>query len=337
MNDEYYMQNLNRFVKSLPSSPFRFLFFSRDRHGWYPKLSTDVKMWEHHKTRNSEPYYIYPGVTSEYCYVYRKSDIDYDVYLSADDEVVAFRDSFNKYHKIIGGNTKIKAKWGNHYTIGLKHNLQNQKFFMMCHLTEYEYNKKENAYEAYHTDCDMLFQDAIHEKSKCFSQGHLNSRTLDWFQKVKNDPDAVAMFQALKQNIMRPVRSGGTFIEYQGNRYKVHKGPRGGLYIMIDNQKKYIANNRQVGGYSMYNENGFTDSFGTFLIQHLITKVEQKMPLLSDVLYVDDDGSKMVMIRYMQGNRSYIYEMLKNYVQDTYHIFLTPPAQRSVEQTRQLE
>lgn len=350
MNDAYYQQNLAKFVQSLPASSVRFLHFGKDFYGnWKPGINSVVKEWANHGTNYPQSFYISPGFTPNFCYVQRESEVKYDVSLSKQNNVIAFNETkFIPQSNIQIGGDNIQANWGDHFTIGIERDFDTQKLFYKIHKTRYGYDSTIQQYRNIATHCDVLFDKDVtkfHDKLKCYSLGAPLDRTLSWFKVGMKDKYAFLMLQALLQKIVKPVSRSGAYITHRGKRYKVHEGPQGVRYIMVNRKKKYINPVPMRGGYSMYTPDGFVDSFAQFLIDYLITKIATKIPRLREVMYYDDDGSDRVMVRYVQDLgefnneilRSNAYAMTKSYVLDTYHIYLTSPERRTETATKQLD
>lgn len=263
--------------------------------------------------------------------------------------MIAFNETkFIPHSNIQIGGDDIQANWGDHYTVGIERDFVTKILFYKIHKTQYLYDNAIQSYRSYPTYCDVIFDTDVkkfHDKLKCYSLGAPLDRTLSWFKLGIKDKYAFPMLQALLQKIVIPVTTGGAYIKYHGKRYKIREGPQGGRYIIINQKKKYIKPEPMRGGYSMYTLNGFVDSFAQFLIDHLITKIELQISRLSDVMYYDDDESDRVMVRYVQDLgefnneilRSNAYAIIKSYVLETYHIYLTPSERRTETEAKQLD
>lgn len=345
MNDAYYVQNLDTFVKSLPHSSVRFIWLRYDdRHDeWYPKLNTTSRIWEDHKTTYDKPLYVSPGSHgSNYCYVYRESDALYDVYLKHGQ--VDFFEPTNNYAKIPsqtgGANTPIDANWGDHITIGLERVLG--KFYLRTHKTKYVYDDDLQKYRRQALYCDVPLAEKFHDKSKCFADGQAMPYTADWYKFGGNDRYAVPIIQAVRSKIMTPTKGGAnTYHTHRGMRYKIHVGPKGGKYIQINGRKMYL----QTGGSTMYQTDGFAPQFIEFLKEALIGRVAKKIKHLHEVVYSDDDGSDQVIVRYTENEGNFghelfyssVYALDKKEVQNIFHIYITPSSQRTPDQQRELQ
>ncbi len=345
MNDEKYINNLERFVHSLPPSSIRFLYFNKDSNGsWYPRVNKIAKIWKNHGTPYKNPFYITPGRTSNFIYIYRESSIKYDVYLNDQGNVQAYEKPNLHYHQ--AGGEKLQANWGDHYTVGLERDVEDNLFYFRNHRTRYVYDPKKTQYYPKRLFCDTLFHPTnIHEKSICYMDGNPTTMTLDMYNQGGVDPYAIPMFQAIVKQIVTPSRrGGGMYMYHQGRKYKIRQGPKGGRYILVHQNKKYITTSFH-GGYSMFTQDGFAELFASFLRECLVSKISQQIEYLEEVVYVDDDGSDRVLLRYVQdfGSngedllRSSLYFMSKLYVLNTFHIYLTPTQSRTAEQKHQLD
>ncbi len=349
MNDAYYERNLSTFVHSLPPSSVRFLHFVKHRNGaWQPSLNSVVKEWANHGTKYPGPFYISPGFTPNICYVQRESEVKYDVSLNSQNHVIAFNETKFIPQSEIEGGGNMQANWGDHYTVGVERDFDTKVLFYKIHKTRYVYDDAIQQYRNVPTYCDVVFTKDVktfHEKLKCYSMGAPMDRTLSWFKVGLNDHYAFPMLQALLQKIVAPVSIGGAYIKHQGKRYKIREGPQGGQYILVNQKKKYLKPNPMKGGYTMYTTQGFVNSFAQFLVEHLVTKMSDKIERLSEVMYHDDEGSDRVMVRYVQDFGEFNHEILrstayaipKSYILDTYHIYLTPPEQRTTIEKKQLD
>lgn len=336
MDDAYYIRNLDRFVKSLPFSSVRFLYFGHDRRKkeWFPMLNTTNRIWQDHNTGYKSPLYISPGVEGpEYCYIYRESDVLYDVQIHELGHVEGFQ-PIPSYSKVLVGGAATKAHWGDHITLGLER--FNERFYLRTHKTIYDYEKTKAQYVKNQVTCDVIFSHQIHEKTKCYERGIQKPQTLDWYKKGAQDAYAVPIIRSVLQKIITPPAGGSGFVSYHGRQYKKHTGPKGGVYILVQGRKVYL---QQGSGNMMYQEDGFSAAFVRFMAEHWIQKISEQIPNLYEVIYSDDEGSDQVMVRYDFGNellRSTVFAISKTYVLDVFHIYQKPPDLRTIEEAQKL-
>ena len=132
-----YAKNIDTFVSNLPTSQFKVLYFIKDKGQYVPRLNTVAGKWINNVT--TEPLYVVKGLESGFCYIYKESQIKYNVVLD-DTKVVAF-ESKEIYTSFPGGGqvtTVSNTNWGDHLTVGIQTSFANRNMLVFCtHITNY--------------------------------------------------------------------------------------------------------------------------------------------------------------------------------------------------------
>lgn len=315
---EHYTKKIQQLINHLPNSDIRFLTFVEGKKKFKPKLNTIAKIWIDEDVHPS-PLYIVPGVRSEnFFYVHRESQIKYNVYLNDLDQVIGY-DPLQSIQEVMetlkGGN--VRANWGNHITIGVN---EMDDMIMFCnHITEYKWNNKLTLDDRRSITCNVPLMNVLNETSVCFTWGVPDGTTMEKYKTIANDPDAFAIIQAVHRKI---------------------------LDTTIGGRKRNKKENIMKGGNLMYSENGFTEEFVSFILETKVNPVTETKSGLCEVILIDDNDSKYMMMRYNEdvgdGMDEWIihsnaFAMDKEFVKDAYAIYQIPLEERTVEQMQTYE
>lgn len=357
---DIYNDNLANFVLSLPKSKLRFLFFNCIPNGkCEPCLNFRVRAW-HNPSLTSTPVYISPAGDSNFIYVYRDTQIKYRVeYDQNTRKVVGFEPltmtkSYSPFQK---GGAFLTAYWGDHLTVGIKDTRYH--LLLKNHLTRYDVDPKDPTQTSYIRDatyCDVDLEKPIDSNSKCIQSGMVTPLTLNFYKQIPNpDPHVLPILQELVKVIKNDptyTAAGGSLVEYttfKGRRHRLHQGSKGGRYVISKGQKVYI---KQKGGNvnpSMYQDEGFSGLFMSFIketridpiaaIQEARVNAEVKGELLlSEVEIIDDEESDYMMILYHHMitddimAKTRIFAIEKRLMLPAFEVYQIPVAERTLEQ-----
>jgi hypothetical protein len=237
----------------------------------------------------------------------------------------------------VGGNDNaiVQAEWGNHLTVGIEQ--RNAQWILKSHITTYNEEGPN-----YHNDpeyCNVVMTNEIHADTPCVSSsGKPMKKKLDVYEDL--DVDAIPILRSIHKEIWSQTGKGVT---YQGKRYKLRKGSRGGEYILRNNRKIYV---RWQGGSSVYNEDGFTSEFIEFIKAWRVLPVSLQRERLQEVILVDDAESASVMMIYHDNHGDDVdeerfvasfYVIEKDVLFEAFSISLIPISQRTHQQEATME
>lgn len=340
-----YSTNIDNFVASLPKSEFRVLYFIKDKGQYVPRLNTIAGKWKTTVVPN-ETLYVVEGLESGFCYIYRETQIKYNVVLD-DNKVVAFD---NKNYAPFPGGGKIttvdETNWGDHLTVEVQTSFANRNLLVYCtHVTNYIEDNKPGTYFPSRLGCVTHVTDTINSTTQCLHNSIPDGSTMDKYRLITNE-DTILKIITKMHDIMMGKSSGGRkkteYITHNGKKYVLHKGKKGGTYIKVNDSKKYISRNtsQQIksGGSSKFNESGtFSDSFIEFMQLYVLNGINDDN--LTDV-FVWFDGGSTLMIRYtfdvetdgIENVKSTVFGVLTQHLSQALDIFSIPEPERTPEQ-----
>jgi hypothetical protein len=365
MQQHKYIRNVDAFADSLPMSDVRFLYFreTEDAKGnvaFRPRLNKTARMWMDARLK-SQPVYLVPGIRpdvhSRYVYVYKESALKYAVYLD-DDKVTGFNllptlSSMNL--KQNAGNGYVEANWGDHCTVGVELNEDENEWMFMTHLTAYKARKSDATkyIRDKYIECNMMMSDVISNKTQCYEKYSLHPMeySLDKYESRGNDYDIIRTLQLLHRKIAGGVKAGGgEVVAYKGRRYKVSLGVRGGRKITVDGKIVRLPRPKmQKGGSDKtrhHVHDGFAEDFVQFIHDYRVVPMLTQDDRLHEVILVDDLESDQMMIRYNVDHgdgldivriESQIFAMPRDLVLAAYDVAKVPVDKRTVEQKQTLE
>jgi hypothetical protein len=307
---------------------------------------------------SSTPIYISPASSPNYFYIYRESQIKYQVEIDQQTRKVIGFTAKKSYARFQKGGAFLTAHWGDHLTVAVQRT--NHHLLLKNHLTRYEINHEDQTQTSYIRDavyCDIALTKTIDSASKCIQAGLVTPLTLNIYNQIpKPDPHVIPILQGLVKEIMKendqpgssqsPKGKGGStiqYIQFNGRRHRLYVGSKGGQYVLTNRRKVYI---KQKGGNSpLYEEEGFSELFVRFIKETRIDPViassriqTTKTMSLSSIEIIDEEESNHMMFLYHHDladdimSETKIFAIEKRLMFDAFEVYKIPVSERTPQQ-----
>lgn len=261
MNSKDVGKKLDDFLKLLSQTQVNIIYFTVERNNkLIPALKTTFKTW---KLPSNKVVLISEGVTSGWCYIYDLQGVQKMV------------DVDSNGNTSFGGS--IPAELANHTTIGVRPRYPNG-VTLNSHLTIYAEDKAMvNSFFRTAITCNIYLNpndNVVPLNAVCDS--FQNITPVSSLQDIyKNVPQCIEYVQQISR-ILYGSYPGGAFTLYQGKQYKIHKGQRGGNYVVRKGKRVYINSKTKMlqGGSNVkYKGVGFTDPVVDFIKHYILQPV----------------------------------------------------------------
>jgi hypothetical protein len=283
--------NLENLINNLPKSNVRFLYFlkqivqgpnGQSQYILQPMVITYLSEWVVQGTRC----YIGPGLTAQYCYVYKINTIKHMV------RVTPLNASGNRFIANFLGNPvdKIESEHGNHLTLGIERTRPNN-VVLRTHFVTYNQDPIDPYIFTRDQDrCDFIGNQAYLQYNKTqFSQLQCLKGTAPTIGDVYTaEPFMINVLQELYRTLYTtpPAIPGGNLSS------SVNIGKKGGKYITKPNgKKKYIQRGGAVP--VTYRSLSLTSvETVAFLTNRIFSKIlEEREDLKSVQVFLDETDS----------------------------------------------
>jgi hypothetical protein len=269
--------NLDHFISSCPKTEVQILYFSRPQNGGIlPRTTYHLREWN---PTPDKTYLLSQGLTTGWCYVYNRTDIEYLVRIQGDHikEFIwgdIYEDTLvpNEEENI---NTSFVSH-GDHITIGI--NISQNQLIMKTHLTTYDeifvntivYNRNEHICNINLANYQKgLTKTTVCEPPKISGNKNVNIQLQTVYNHYNQNNDIFNMLKFFSQIYLgiTPQYGGqnkNKKIYHKGQHYIIKNGIRGGTYIIDKNgYKKYIKEIKYKGGTYpiLYKGEGFKEPF----------------------------------------------------------------------------
>lgn len=309
---------MTRYLEALPDSSTIVLYFTVQRQTEVevtPVLHETCKRWNPDIPGCDDDLLVVRGRGSDgYVYLYRTSALEYRVFLEGD-TVVAYEPTESPYARVGGALRAVdEARWGDHWTVGLFISFHMRNLMLDSHKTRYIPSEEQpNQVQILRTGCNTIFDSPIEEATACVVDGVPNPDVTLGAMFRNQEQYVLPLLQRIKaiyQGEIEPQKGGNAtcYMWWNGRRYRVRKGARGGRYLLLKNgRKKYISSRAlQSGGAeedSLLNERGdrLEEDFVQFLAEQLVRPLADLRPELTSVFLVYDRDSDGFMVRHNFG------------------------------------
>lgn len=302
---------LNRFASGLPKTNVAFLYFIKDTatQSYLPKVNTIAAEWNIPEI--SQPLYVIPGIHGDgYLYIYKSSELKYEVILRNNKDVIGFQSSSRKLPStpVIGGSLLNNVNWGNHLTIGINKSFISSDILLMTHKTIYIENPNDPIHsQRDEVKCNIVLNKTLTESCSCIEAGRPTQNTLDIYKKNALDPDAFLIIKNIHSILMNPSAYGG------------RRGQKGGV--------------RPRGG-------AFTNRFIAFFLDRVIHPISVSVVNLYECI-VMDEGEEHIAIRYNYGDDelsdSRLFIVARTMVIEVEQAYNVPLIRRSIQDANVLD
>lgn len=277
-----------QYVASLPISTIRIVYFDPDER---PMIREGVRII----TLPSGTFYFNTGPLGIWTYTYKMSDIHYIIYRH-DTTIHGF---IGKEIASIEGGARFELIGiGNHLTVGLKH--KRGELRLCSHRTFYsEDDVIENGY-TFTTDhsykYDIRFQPVFTSQEPLLLNGNVHQGTIgEAYADYPEFLEAMEKVHRIFQGEELPIVQSGGSTKYNGRRYKIRIGSRGGKYIIVNHQKIYL--NKSHGGGSENISEQTIDFIYKNIVHRVVKHYENNefQKVYAKMIYDDVNGDYFVL------------------------------------------
>ena len=310
--------NLINFINNLKSVNIHFMYF-RYSDDFKPAITYNLRKW----VVGEKPYYICNNLTQnkDWCYIYIGSNFkrlinlkDFDIHGYKGKELANI---------VQGGNDdEIEVEIGNHFTFGLLR----QKDGKILIKTHYTYYDEEDEYPFNFTrnenTCNFILQGKINKDTICERKGKPNDPLNTLYRQYGNNNNIIVSL--INQYILQNGISGGAkknYHIYNGYKYLIKIGNKGGKYIELKNNNRHYINKKQKGGADIK----ITDDFIEFLRINIFLPIKVAKPSLESIQLIYDqdcefgDNSQIVILYHY---RTSLYRFFLD-AQKAYNAFIS--------------
>lgn len=290
---------LTAFVNTLPKSNIRFLYFAKahvtDAYGnvsvvLKPMIITYLGEW----MVDGKPYYVAPGETREYCYVYPMTSVRYMVTMNPMPIAASPRRFVASF---VGNQTnRVRAYHGNHLTmgVGMARQGSGQQVVVKSHATTYVQFPGSFEFDREETICNFMGRASYAQYTPAqFGQIKCDRGTDPTIQDAyrKNAEMADVLYHLYGVLYPRPV-AATTTPGGGGGGSRLYTGRNGGRYRLDANgRKRYLSR----GGAAAVRYGGLTLEHPetlAFLTEQIFSKVDDARADLEGVrVFLDETGS----------------------------------------------
>jgi len=295
INDLY--NNLKNFVEKCDTTNIQILYFTPQKgckENLEPNLLNIIKSV---KINNSK-YYIKPGNTQGWYYIYLVNNLKLLIELGNDGiEIVGYinEDNFKSDYESVQGGAKTIANIGNHITFGLIRQ-RDGNILVKSHKTTYDEDiDKPSTFIRNENACNFILKGRISGATQCEYKEFQPPEpiTLELVYKSDNAILSKLVDAALNINEGGNKKTMKEYYIYNGHRYIIRTGRNGGKYIQLktnnNKNKRHYIKNKQRGGADIE----FTDGLINFLYTYVFVPVKNINDELEYVELIYDINSEL--------------------------------------------
>lgn len=276
-------ERLHKFIKDLQNTSVQFVLFAKEGGKLKPYLWDTFHSW----MIAGHELLVLPGIQQGWAYMYPKENVVY--------YMTRYKDYLGVSPTPTPGSTM--AHIGEHLTVGL-YRFQRDQCLFKCHETLYR-EIEPNEFDRSENTCDMVIAPGavITPHTMCSIKNVPPSATRTMHTTIGHMPGYVAGVQAVSRVYAGvPLEGGGgvrrEYTTYRGRRYVIHRGPRGGAYIRVGTQQKYIQKMRG-GSPVQYKTITFSQELIAFLDKYVVQPVYRARPTLETVRMIFDQAGEL--------------------------------------------
>lgn len=263
------VSNLNNFTYGLLKNPVKILYLYFNKDAKKPRVKTKFGEWKFPST--GETFYVIPGESDEYAYVYSTSGLKALIDVSSPNKPSPMNASFdstapythayevNVLGPVPSSTTSSQPNEvfiGNHLDFSINsYTRNNQRITVVsAHVTKYDIDPQGTATRDATVYSDFTFENIINtpnilQTKTDFENIHHEVRGMSTgltIGQIFNPQDTMWLlpFYNLTRKTIGLAQLGGSINKqyhmYNKKKYLIRQGPKGGKYIVVNSEKKYV-------------------------------------------------------------------------------------------------